>query len=190
MQILLTARIMKYTRFDNPEPVICKVCGQKFLPRNSSQTICSDKCVQTRIATQSPPKEQKPKPTGVCKICGNTFVKTVPNRVYCSECCSRKAEKARDQLRYAESRHKKEERRECLICGKEFVVRGPNARYCSKSCKYKGARAHIEIAFASSSIRKCHDCGKPTTNYRCAECLTKWKIKNGLSIRAEAYEAE
>ena len=29
--------------------------------------------------------------------------------------------------------------------------------------------------------RKCHDCGKPTTNYRCDECLQKWRVKNGLS---------
>lgn len=25
--------------------------------------------------------------------------------------------------------------------------------------------------------RKCHDCGKMTSDYRCAECRAKWRMK-------------
>lgn len=28
--------------------------------------------------------------------------------------------------------------------------------------------------------RVCHDCGKPTSDYRCPNCLRKWRIKNGV----------
>jgi len=35
--------------------------------------------------------------------------------------------------------------------------------------------------------RRCHDCGKPTTNYRCPKCLSAWRRKHGISenIREE-----
>lgn len=35
--------------------------------------------------------------------------------------------------------------------------------------------------------RNCHDCGKPTSNYRCAKCLKKWREKNHVT---GAYDAE
>ena len=28
--------------------------------------------------------------------------------------------------------------------------------------------------------RLCHDCKKPTSDYRCPSCLKKWRIKNGV----------
>lgn len=30
--------------------------------------------------------------------------------------------------------------------------------------------------------RKCHDCGKPTSDYRCQECWKKWRRKHGVSV--------
>jgi tRNA(Ile2) C34 agmatinyltransferase TiaS len=33
----------------------------------------------------------------------------------------------------------------------------------------------------SNSIRKCHDCGKETTNYRCNECWETIRKEQGLS---------
>ena len=32
--------------------------------------------------------------------------------------------------------------------------------------------------------RKCHDCGRPTDDYRCPVCLRKWRQKNGVSESA------
>lgn len=29
-------------------------------------------------------------------------------------------------------------------------------------------------------LRTCHDCGKPTSDYRCADCLSKWRQKNHI----------
>jgi len=29
--------------------------------------------------------------------------------------------------------------------------------------------------------RLCHDCKKPTSDYRCPKCLRKWRIKNGVA---------
>ena len=41
------------------------------------------------------------------------------------------------------------------------------------------------------SRRRCHDCGKATTDYRCPQCLAKWRAKNGVSPAAkedDSYE--
>lgn len=35
------------------------------------------------------------------------------------------------------------------------------------------------------NMRRCHDCGKPTPDYRCAECLRKWRKKYGVPTNAE-----
>lgn len=29
--------------------------------------------------------------------------------------------------------------------------------------------------------RRCHDCGRPTPNYRCSGCLRKWRAKHDVS---------
>jgi len=36
-------------------------------------------------------------------------------------------------------------------------------------------------------MRHCHDCGKPTTDYRCPKCLSAWRRRHGISenIRGE-----
>lgn len=39
------------------------------------------------------------------------------------------------------------------------------------------------------ATRKCHDCGKPTTNYRCAQCRMRFLAKHGISL-AVASETE
>lgn len=36
-------------------------------------------------------------------------------------------------------------------------------------------------------LRRCHDCGKPTTQYRCPECTKKWRLKNGVENIDSGY---
>lgn len=36
--------------------------------------------------------------------------------------------------------------------------------------------------------RKCHDCGRPTPDYRCAHCLSKWREKYGVSPNGDFLE--
>lgn len=33
--------------------------------------------------------------------------------------------------------------------------------------------------------RKCHDCGRLTWDYRCPECLSKWRAKHGVPQNAD-----
>lgn len=34
-----------------------------------------------------------------------------------------------------------------------------------------------------SGARACHDCGKPTSDYRCRACLEAWRRKHGVVVR-------
>lgn len=77
---------------------------------------------------------------------------------------------------------------ECPICGKLFTKLSPNATHCEDCrpiARGKTARTrHVQRArgmrLQDGSLpndlppsRKCHDCGRPTNNYRCAECWAK-----------------
>ena len=35
------------------------------------------------------------------------------------------------------------------------------------------------------SLRRCHDCGKPTTDYRCPKCRARWRERNGVVPSAQ-----
>lgn len=42
-----------------------------------------------------------------------------------------------------------------------------------------------ECLGTDSGKRKCHDCGRPTYDYRCARCRRKWQIRNDAPSDAE-----
>lgn len=37
-------------------------------------------------------------------------------------------------------------------------------------------------------VRRCHDCGRATSDYRCPACLRKWRLKNGVLLDAKDEE--
>ncbi|WP_297668962.1 hypothetical protein [uncultured Desulfovibrio sp.] len=72
--------------------------------------------------------------------------------------------------------------RGCVVCGRQFEPHTSNARCCSPECAriVDNRRPHGALRAASCSNRavdapqrRCHDCGKPTNNYRCAACWQK-----------------
>lgn len=101
----------------------------------------------------------------------------------------------------------------CSICNQEFTVYYENSHVCGKctrktenQIKYKREKEKkekkqkIDTIFLENSedqdidvldeielepTRNCHDCGKPTSNYRCNDCWVKWKIKNNIPIYAK-----
>ena len=56
-------------------------------------------------------------------------------------------------------------------------------------CVFSAAIHQTPIEFVNNSVppkrvihsRVCHDCGKPTSDYRCPKCLRKWRIKHGVA---------
>ena len=40
------------------------------------------------------------------------------------------------------------------------------------------------------ALRKCHDCGRPTSNFRCPACHAKWRVKNGLAPMRSVFDEE
>jgi hypothetical protein len=78
------------------------------------------------------------------------------------------------------------ERRVCARCRRELPVEeflkasGDGYTKTCFDCRY--ASANHEFI----TTRKCHDCGRPTTDYRCPPCLRAWRLKHG--VRAAALE--
>jgi hypothetical protein len=98
------------------------------------------------------------------------FAKTAK---YCSKECKDKAAQTRGP-------------KKCKCCGKEFPAKG-NAVFCDKACTYafkagitrdEWLEEHPQSNQSTLFKRKCHDCGKPTNNYRCQSCWEKLRSES------------
>lgn len=130
-----------------------------------------------------------------CLICGDPCQGT--NRFCSSEC----AEKGRRVLelnmvnRISTRRQMYGFTYYCVVCGKK-IENPKRTAYCSEKCSRESLNNRTQKKFQkikkklSSSAkygtygieatRKCHDCGMPTTNYRCDTCLFKWQKKHHI----------
>lgn len=83
----------------------------------------------------------------------------------------------------------------CPKCGKTFEKKVNNQKYCSDGCRTKARKdsiyaqgnpsasgKYIAPGIASPlSLRFCHDCKKPTTQYRCPACQLAFKRKYDIT---------
>ena len=134
-----------------------------------------------------------------CPICGGPVAPSrgVHERVYCSRTCKSRALYLRRLQRAAEDTTPKPQRA-CAVCGADITDLPERRRYCGTICAYIGkARRRLKnrqdakdrkeqgqpapLKPYSIQLRACHDCGCPTSDYRCPACLRKWRIKNGVN---------
>ena len=70
------------------------------------------------------------------------------------------------------------------------VASAPKPRKAMGQSPAKAPRAN-KPRQRGSAMRKCHDCGKPTPDYRCRACLAKWRQAQGVARDAtDDYEGE
>ena len=105
--------------------------------------------------------------------------------------------------------------RRCAVCGKTYLVTRPGQLVCAdelcqqvvlreaqairaQAGRGKGkalpVRDERKIALAekrpAGSIRKCHDCGRPTTDFRCPPCRAKFRALHGLPPMRAVFDEE
>jgi hypothetical protein len=104
--------------------------------------------------------------------------------------------------------------RRCAVCGKTYLVSRPGQIVCADDlCQQvvlreaqairtlRGERKEVplpvrderKLALAEKrgqSLRKCHDCGRPTTDFRCPSCRNEWRVRNGLAPVRSVYDEE
>lgn len=175
----------------------CVVCGTEFQTRRTDRRYCSDACrkkAARAIAKGKQKAEPKsaPKPRRnylfgefhkTCEFCGKEYIAGFCRSRYCSQECARKAD---DKRRF--ERRKKEHPEDVLVCpccGKEFFRSKANPVYCSYACKRKMEPPKPQSKRLSSKTtgylapkRRCHDCKRPTDDYRCPECWEKYRAKH------------
>lgn len=65
-------------------------------------------------------------------------------------------------------------------------IPGRSPKSCtSRACTLGLAKRRQPKAVQSVSelsMRRCHDCGRPTPDYRCPKCLAKWRQRNGVAL--------
>lgn len=52
----------------------------------------------------------------------------------------------------------------------------------------KKRAAKPSLSSSGLSVRRCHDCGRPTTDYRCPKCRAMWREKHGVAPSAQDDE--
>ena len=141
----------------------CRICGGIFETVESNHETTCLECKRMRQV--------------VCPVCGQTFYKKNPRQTFCSECI--KSAKA-SGYRY----------RICPKCKKLFKALHAE-RICRECCIVRTA-ADTKNESANTYIkmkkRRCHDCGKPTYNYRCDKCREKWQRSHNVSLSSSDFE--
>ena len=134
-----------------------------------------------------------------CPICGGPVAPSrgVHERSYCSRTCKSRALYLRRLQRAAEDTTPKPQR-SCAVCGADITDLPGGRRYCGLKCskigemrrRLKNRQAAKERKLQGKPAplkpytiqrRKCHDCGTPTSDYRCPACLRKWRLKHGVA---------
>ena len=104
--------------------------------------------------------------------------------------------------------------RRCAVCNKTYLVTRPGQLVCADPlCQHvvlqeaqairalNGEKKEVplpvrderKLALAEKrgqKLRKCHDCGRPTVDFRCLACRAAWRVKNGLAPMKSVYEEE
>lgn len=74
----------------------------------------------------------------------------------------------------------------CQKCGDTFTVHDNRVRkLCSKCGRDRG---YIRPVVKVKPGRECHDCGKPTTDFRCTRCQEKFRTRNDIPRDFECVE--
>lgn len=101
-------------------------------------------------------------------------------------------------------------KKKCPVCGADFEAKLKNIKYCtacralSTSVRERLMRERRagkdvfatnyavecgEMAAKSKTVsRACHDCGRPTTDYRCPACLAAFRQRHGVAADAGCGE--
>lgn len=53
-----------------------------------------------------------------------------------------------------------------------------------------GARGRAAMMGGGAYMRRCHDCGAPTTDYRCPKCWAKLRRKGGYNLSDTVQDVE
>lgn len=134
----------------------------------------------------------------VCWYCKEPFITTSWSKRYCDKpACVEFKNDDSQWARLERARIRKEmlladvpvETRLCDWCGKRFDLPPSDVKsrikFCSRSCRNKAngdAASKLEtVTRTGLTHRVCHDCGKPTNDYRCPKCLEKWRTKNHVT---------
>lgn len=129
-----------------------------------------------------------------CPFCGIVFQRRQSNQIYCSTHCRRQHEQ--QERRKAKGQVVEPSERVCPVCGDTFRPKNYRHTYCSMACQEKSKlKAYAGIRQPAPRrpkgtrdqgefVRPCHDCGKPTTDYRCPKCLSQWRARYHVSPSA------
>lgn len=119
----------------------------------------------------------------ICPICGAEFEAGTNTAKYCPHCRALGSGGRQRLLTGGKAL--------CANCGKEFEGHG-NARFCGDACRRRHSEAEGRERRRRKpdavAVRACHDCGRPTTDYRCPVCQKKFRQRHGVITSTDCGE--
>lgn len=181
----------------------CVGCGELFMPKVPQQKACCYKCYNDFEKRKR--KENAEKGMASCPVCGKKF-KADGARIYCSQECKQKQKNIKRKETYKVTNVAAGQKRTCPICGRTFDTHGISKKYCSDECLRESKREKSRQYYQNKThgtdkapketahkkrnddnLRHYHDCGKPTSDYRCPECRAKWQKKHGVTASNDNF---
>lgn len=132
----------------------CPLCGEWFTAHTAAAIYCQA-CRKAAKTLHGPPPYQ---PQAVCTDCGKTFSY---------------------DLRY----HQRSLAR-CQDCSLTTDCQTPNAHTTTTTkapTPKKTTHPAKNDRYDNPAKRTCHDCGRPTNNYRCPDCWKAFRERYGIS---------
>ena len=128
--------------------------------------------------------------TFYCRVCGEILSE---KRNFCSTVCAEKGLTIAKNKPISRNIQVHGLLYRCAVCGK-IIKNKRRTIFCSTNCYIASKRIKRSIqeednidsfrylsSLKNLNRRKCHDCGKLTSNYRCPKCLSKWRDKHHVS---------
>ena len=127
----------------------CRKCGQRFVPKHSSVTSCSQACANfLRGAAQAANAKGIRRAGRTCAICGATYRATYAEQRACSRACGvilkgqvPAVERAPSCRVYFPA---------CDQCGKVFSARSSSARRCSAQCAIDATGVRVKDLYGTA----------------------------------------
>lgn len=139
------------------KPRRCEYCDKEFIPLNAGQLYCSQECREEREAA--------------CK-----------RQAQCADIDWLNF-KYESLLEKSKNTHNEDQE----LLRHDYNELKPKMKGKDLKAEKSGQFDDGEDDEAAKGKRKCHDCGKPTYNYRCTPCTAKWKRKHAVSA-SEDFE--
>lgn len=182
------------------KPRRCEGCDKEFIPKQAATLYCSEECKRNSrpklqycgdvdwvnakyeelLAAYT--KLQESKARGIDELLeDNKRLRQELKALENSQEFQRKTEKLENEQVDTQKLQRRVEELEGELADAQKLTK-------SYEKSYEEVVVNSGGGVSTPKSRKCHDCSKPTNDYRCSQCLARWRKKNNVPLNVDCSE--